>query len=651
MVNWLISMIALLFMINQGNSKPNPCTTNTLKDAILDLHIRPKNILDHMSHVDCRNTVISSVLDLTSESLSSMKQYNDDELLGKLYVTQILLLEGIKSAERMDKFYTTEQSIGSLASAIHSLHPILSTQFLYDLNDKELACMYYSPMFCFWDPDFINSYDNPFDNTDGKNDFLAGVYSTHDNDKNDRRWKWKHCHYLRQPLLQTTRLIETYLDETFKRTCDIWQTFGNAGIIGMQSEHDNHNEDRIFNIECGILPPDQKMENCVWDNNFGEYSNTYDNLLDFECPNNGVIRSIHSEHDNDKNDRIFKFECCRVVKQKIDFTNLAGYWMRIPKCGGCVSDRFMFKRGVRNTNVDSITNEYSKSFTHSVTLGIHGEGTAFGIKIGSNLDYTFSYSTSSSVANTISNSLAKYAEESRSMDCPKLNFYQWVISGTEHFGKLEAEIDVFSESYRCTDSELPPQCPPEFCSDVECQECKDQFTVLKTIKTESRNAQGDDNWRTLNFDNANGVSKFQLDWNFIDGEYQDKIVFEIIDETVKSSLFDDYYVNPNIPISVYFSTSVLVPIGTHYFCKACAMQNTDKPGNTCWAIVPFYDHNRDCGCSSDLWIGQGLYYGGYRHSDANRCHGLGGAFSGQKFNHVNKAQPSVGVRLSAIKTP
>ena len=38
--------------------------------------------------------------------------------------------------------------------------------------------------------------------------------------------------------------------------------------------------------------------------------NDFDQLLEFQCPNEGFITGINSFHNNDKEDRRFKFKCC-----------------------------------------------------------------------------------------------------------------------------------------------------------------------------------------------------------------------------------------------------------------------------------------------------------------------------------------------------
>ena len=71
------------------------------------------------------------------------------------------------------------------------------------------------------------------------------------------------------------------------------------------------------------------------------------------------------------------------------------------------------------------------------------------------------------------------------------------------------------------------------------------------------------------------------------------------------------------------------------FCHACVAGGADKPGDTCWAITPIDDSNRECGCSSQSGsVGSGIYMGGYK--EANQCTGLGGGFAGSIASDAEK---------------
>jgi len=56
------------------------------------------------------------------------------------------------------------------------------------------------------------------------------------------------------------------------------------------------------------------MFTCVIEGSFdsGEYVNDYDELLHYECPDNGYVSGVHSIHNNDAEDRIWNFQCCHT---------------------------------------------------------------------------------------------------------------------------------------------------------------------------------------------------------------------------------------------------------------------------------------------------------------------------------------------------
>ena len=43
-----------------------------------------------------------------------------------------------------------------------------------------------------------------------------------------------------------------------------------------------------------------------------DYINEFDQPLTFQCPNDGFITGTESVHDNRKEDRRFKFQCCEI---------------------------------------------------------------------------------------------------------------------------------------------------------------------------------------------------------------------------------------------------------------------------------------------------------------------------------------------------
>ncbi|KAH3830445.1 hemagglutinin/amebocyte aggregation factor-like [Dreissena polymorpha] len=95
-------------------------------------------------------------------------------------------------------------------------------------------------------------------------------------------------------------------DQEFSFTCDHpYQT-----ISHVESIHDNGAEDRRFAFGCRDVLPDQKgsRPQCYWSG----FENQYDLPVVFQCPRNNYINGMGSVHDNGAEDRIWKFYCCQL---------------------------------------------------------------------------------------------------------------------------------------------------------------------------------------------------------------------------------------------------------------------------------------------------------------------------------------------------
>ncbi|XP_059156033.1 dermatopontin-like isoform X1 [Physella acuta] len=93
----------------------------------------------------------------------------------------------------------------------------------------------------------------------------------------------------------------TEYDQHFKIECPAGQT-----IKTLESIHDNGKEDRVWNFGCATPPHGAILSACEWSG----YKNSYDQLLEFQCPNDGIITGVESIHDNGHEDRMWGFQCC-----------------------------------------------------------------------------------------------------------------------------------------------------------------------------------------------------------------------------------------------------------------------------------------------------------------------------------------------------
>lgn len=104
-----------------------------------------------------------------------------------------------------------------------------------------------------------NDWDGPLDFSAGKDKVLTGVESSHDNGREDRKWKF-------------------YTTEADGLTCSAgsWTAGFNRGA------------------------------NDKW-------ANDWDGPLDFKCPTNSALTAVNSNHDNGKEDRRWRFKCCDIT--------------------------------------------------------------------------------------------------------------------------------------------------------------------------------------------------------------------------------------------------------------------------------------------------------------------------------------------------
>ncbi|XP_055892566.1 hemagglutinin/amebocyte aggregation factor-like [Biomphalaria glabrata] len=93
----------------------------------------------------------------------------------------------------------------------------------------------------------------------------------------------------------------TQYDQHFQFFCPPGQT-----IKALDSIHDNHHEDRVWNFTCIVPPHGATLSKCEWSG----YINDFDQPVDYNCPNDGIICGIESVHDNHHEDRKWSYYCC-----------------------------------------------------------------------------------------------------------------------------------------------------------------------------------------------------------------------------------------------------------------------------------------------------------------------------------------------------
>lgn len=156
-----------------------------------------------------------------------------------------------------------------------------------------------------------SGYQNNWDDSHttssySSNKVFCGVSSYHDNGKEDRRVRFKYC----RPSSATLDSHSSWSgysnwDASWSYTCS-YKYF----ITDWNSYHDNGKEDRRYRFRCGRYSGTESTSSsdCYWT----PYVNDFDGSLSYVCGDGQAINGVASYHDNGKEDRRFKFRCCRL---------------------------------------------------------------------------------------------------------------------------------------------------------------------------------------------------------------------------------------------------------------------------------------------------------------------------------------------------
>lgn len=200
--------------------------------------------------------------------------------------------------------------------------------------------------------------------------------------------------------------------------------------------------------------------------------------------------------------------------------------------------------------------------------------------------------------------------------------------------------------------------------------CTCQQIEYFTLVTENQGSFGDNSFRFLDFTYPLQVLQmisntqqyiwhgYRISWNdsiadsnfyFVDFQ------FDAINMSDKLSLLgDNINLGEFIPITI-INTNIpsmfpYIRSNSNYWCKVCSSRSNMTYSDTCWAILPSDDTNRDCGCNSNNWAGNGIYYGGFPSDECDTCSCTGGGgFAGYKANGDQKGGlESPGLSISMI---
>jgi len=150
---------------------------------------------------------------------------------------------------------------------------------------------------------WVNDYDGRMDWVAGRNNMVNGWKSVHDNRREDRRWKFEYGSVSGV----TTGYCRAYwvnnYDQRFSFTCP-----HDWAINGFYSVHNNRREDRIWRIQCCEIHG-ASLRPHGWSG----YLGYFDRQQTATCDHDEVLIGLASFHNNRKEDRLWKRRCARLT--------------------------------------------------------------------------------------------------------------------------------------------------------------------------------------------------------------------------------------------------------------------------------------------------------------------------------------------------
>lgn len=153
---------------------------------------------------------------------------------------------------------------------------------------------------------YANDWDRKLDYKCKSDEVVTGVYSYHNNKREDRRWKFRCAKFGAQPQYHIESSLSGYKNDWDKILA--WDAGQNKMITGFHSYHNNHREDRRWQFYYGSTAPALGCQQRYWSGDI----NGWDSKLSFSCPDRSVLNGVMSSHHNYKEDRRWRFRCCEL---------------------------------------------------------------------------------------------------------------------------------------------------------------------------------------------------------------------------------------------------------------------------------------------------------------------------------------------------
>jgi len=155
----------------------------------------------------------------------------------------------------------------------------------------------------------LNAWDGKLNFKCANDEVLRGLESHHNNRKEDRVWT-AHCGGINWGIV-ATGVVGNHHTTGYRNDWDqkLSVLVGDTSVFtGLISEHDNRREDRRFRIYYSNLKHGAR---CI-DRGWSGYINSWDGRMDYRCWANGAISGLISVHDNGREDRRWKVRCCNL---------------------------------------------------------------------------------------------------------------------------------------------------------------------------------------------------------------------------------------------------------------------------------------------------------------------------------------------------
>lgn len=110
--------------------------------------------------------------------------------------------------------------------------------------------------------------------------------------------------------------LDNCYDGILNEQCD-----SRSAFYRVRSYHQNCQEDRIWDWYCRRVVKSGYFSQCTWTS----YQNNFDQPLFFRCPPNQVMRGVYSYHDNGREDRRWRFMCCKANKHYTRNCKISNY--------------------------------------------------------------------------------------------------------------------------------------------------------------------------------------------------------------------------------------------------------------------------------------------------------------------------------------